>query len=932
MVVRKNKAEEFLEIIEENDIDFGFICETWLHFEKNDVTALVKDKGYILRHSFRKDREGGGVGVIVKDNIRNKQIPCKPYTSFEHVMVSIKTNGVSLVLATLYRLQEVSITSFFSEFTEYLGALSVLPDDFVLSGDINFHLESSDVIRLNELFDSFNLVQYVDVPTHKKGHTLDFIVTRCQSPLVSDIQVNQIIGLSDHFFIGFDVMCEKASPVFKTYSFRNTKSIDVDKFKNDIVTTMSNSSGNTFGEKISYYNENMSSILDNHAPLKSKTIKVVPKAPWFDGEYVDLRRKRRKAEKKYRKTHDEVDKSAFLKLRKQTTELAFTKKRQYFTDQIKDCSSSKALYGCVNRLLDNTSSIVLPSHDSPVDLASSFNSFFKKKIEDIRKTFPAVSSTYSDSEFSGVFLDVFRPATLEEVQTIVSKFGLKCSPEDPIPSKLLPCILDVLLPIWLELINLSLEQGSIECLKSAVIFPLLKGLDSLLDPEIFKNYRPVSTLQLIGKLIERIVADRLDEHMDANGLHCVNQHGYKRCHSTETLLLKIANDLFLACDKMIPTLLMLLDLSAAFDTVDHEKMLSILKNRFGIRGTALNWFRSFLVGRSQRVKINDSFSNSECVDYGVPQGSILGPKLFNMYAQSFASVMGSCIKVSVEGYADDHQIQKQFNVLFQFQFLSTGINNIFNVAEKWMLEYFLMINSTKTLIMIVAPPSVQERIHIKGTFVGDHCIRFVSEAKNLGFILDSIMCFNTQVKKVIKGCYASLRKLSRIKRFLSRDELLLLTVTLVFSQMDYCNSLYYRLHSDTLHMLQVVQNNAARLVAKVNRFDGISTEMLLKQFHWLRVKERIEYKLITIVFKCLHGLAPVDLSSSIVQSKSERTYKLNVPSFNCRYGERSFSVAGPRLWNDLPLCIRSTSNLVNFKKLLKTHLFKKCYNLYESSK
>ena len=243
-----------------------------------------------------------------------------------------------------------------------------------------------------------------------------------------------------------------------------------------------------------------------------------------------------------------------------------------------------------------------------------------------------------------------------------------------------------------------------------------------------------------------------------------------------------------------------------------------------------------------------------------------------------------------------------------------------------------MINSTKTLIMIVAPPSVQERIHIKGTFVGDHCICFVSEAKNLGFILDSIMCFNTQVKKVIKGCYASLRKLSRIKRFLSRDELLLLTVTLVFSQMDYCNSLYYRLHSDTLHMLQVVQNNAARLVAKVNRFDGISTEMLLKQFHWLRVKERIEYKLITIVFKCLHGLAPVDLSSSIVQSKSERTYKLNVPSFNCRYGERSFSVAGPRLWNDLPLCIRSTSNLVNFKKLLKTHLFKKCYNLYESSK
>ena len=133
-------------------------------------------------------------------------------------------------------------------------------------------------------------------------------------------------------------------------------------------------------------------------------------------------------------------------------------------------------------------------------------------------------------------------------------------------------------------------------------------------------------------------------------------------------------------------------------------------------------------------------------------------------------------------------------------------------------------------------------------------------------------------------------------------------------------------------MMQVVQNSAARLVAKVNRFDGISTETLLKQFHWLKVKERIEYKIITIVFKCLHGLAPVALSSTIEKSKSDRTYKLNVPRFQSRYGERSFSVAGPRLWNDLPLHIRTTSNFVNFKKVLKTHLFKKCYNLYESSK
>jgi len=113
--------------------------------------------------------------------------------------------------------------------------------------------------------------------------------------------------------------------------------------------------------------------------------------------------------------------------------------------------------------------------------------------------------------------------------------------------------------------------------------------------------------------------------MDENNLHCKNQYGYKRNHSTETLLLKIVNDLLLACDNSIPTLLMFLDLSAAFDTVDHVKLLSVLKNVFGVRGTALKWLKSFLIGRTQRVLINGSFSKSESLDFGVPQGSILGP-------------------------------------------------------------------------------------------------------------------------------------------------------------------------------------------------------------------------------------------------------------------------------------------------------------------
>ena len=150
---------------------------------------------------------------------------------------------------------------------------------------------------------------------------------------------------------------------------------------------------------------------------------------------------------------------------------------------------------------------------------------------------------------------------------------------------------------------------------------------------------------------------------------------------------------------------------------------------------AIKLFESFLKGRTQKVLVKDQYSDSESLDFGVAQGSILGPKLFNLYAQSFGSTLESKVNVVVEGYADDHQVQKKFSIIFQFSFLTEGIQNIFDVAESWMFEYFLKINSTKTLMVIVAPPSVLENIVIRGTFINGCCIRFVSEAKNLGVIL-----------------------------------------------------------------------------------------------------------------------------------------------------------------------------------------------------
>ena len=193
---------------------------------------------------------------------------------------------------------------------------------------------------------------------------------------------------------------------------------------------------------------------------------------------------------------------------------------------------------------------------------------------------------------------------------------------------------DTFAPFWLEIVNLLLHVGSMEGMVNAVVLPLIKELGSLVNTDEYKNYRPVSNLVFIGKLIERVVQTRLQHQLVRNNLLSEKNYAYEKSHSTELLLLKEVNDLFKSFDNNLPSVVVLLDLSAAFDTVDHSKLLHILKFEIGIDGTALKWFESFLVGRTQTVKIGDEYSEILELLYGVAQGSVLGPPLFKIYIGS----------------------------------------------------------------------------------------------------------------------------------------------------------------------------------------------------------------------------------------------------------------------------------------------------------
>jgi len=180
----RNKCAQVIEHILDHDTDVVFLSETWMEADKNDITALIKTYGYKLIHNRRQNRDkegGGGVGVMLKVTMPHKHVSCKSFSSFEHTMVQIQLKGNSkIMLISIYRLQLISPRTFIDEFTELLEMLSVSTDCFVLTGDINFHLETDDhyATCLKELFKGFNLVQYVNFATHKLGHTLDLVLAR----------------------------------------------------------------------------------------------------------------------------------------------------------------------------------------------------------------------------------------------------------------------------------------------------------------------------------------------------------------------------------------------------------------------------------------------------------------------------------------------------------------------------------------------------------------------------------------------------------------------------------------------------------------------------------------------------------------------------------------------------------------------------------
>ena len=289
-------------------------------------------------------------------------------------------------------------------------------------------------------------------------------------------------------------------------------------------------------------------------------------------------------------------------------------------------------------------------------LCSSFSKFFTDKITLIRSNFfkNDHSRDFPEPPHVENKMDQFTHTTTSEVRSIILKSTNASCDLDPFPTRLLKHYIDDLIIPITAITNLSMREGVVPPdFEQALVTPLIKK--KTLCRNEFKNYRPISNLSFLSNILEKIVAKRLNAHIEEHLLSNHLQSAYKRFHSTETALLKIHNDIICNMDNGKVTALTLLDLSAAFDTIDHATLLERLYGHFGISGTVLQWFKSYISNRQQRVHIDGSLSCPQDLNFGVPQGSVLGPFLFCLYTTSISQII-TTHDVSHHMYADDTQV------------------------------------------------------------------------------------------------------------------------------------------------------------------------------------------------------------------------------------------------------------------------------------
>uniref|UniRef100_A0A3B3DM95 Reverse transcriptase domain-containing protein n=2 Tax=Oryzias melastigma TaxID=30732 RepID=A0A3B3DM95_ORYME len=887
--------------------DVVIISESWL--TKSIFNNDISIDGYNV---YRADRlkKGGGVAIYIKAKFNASLVLSQSISKqFEFLAVKVDIGpSCSITVAGCYRPPSAS--------KETLQSLQLLLTklnftELLLAGDLNWDWLTAGSDEFKSFCDSVNLSQLVNLPTRpniknpQKSTLIDLILTNVPHKYSSlGVFCND---LSDHCVVA---VCRNTKiPKFKpriVYK-RNMKHFNEQAFYHDLSQVKWENIGliPDVEHAWAFFKENFLQIINNHAPFKKCRVKG-RENPWFSSDLADMINERNRAWDKARKTDLPTDWCVFKQLRNKCTSLIKKAKSEYFLSvTTENLNNPQKFWKVIKSLSVNKIGHTLPNlivRDSvPIHDRTQILNCFNEHFLSASSLFDSVTTSVTNPstkplQFCSNSFNSFNfvPFSSFEVHKALKALDSRKPPgPDLIESYFLKLAADYVAQPLSILFNLSIQTKEIPAVwKSAFVFPLLKGG----DPTVLTNYRPISNLCVLAKILESLVCDQLKKYLHDNNILSEFQSGFRKKHSTTTATMKVINDVIVALDKKQHCASLFIDLSKAFDTVDHSILIDRLLS-IGVSELAIAWFSNYLHNRTQCIKHEDLCSDLVTTKKGVPQGSVLGPLLFILYINDVGQ---SVSEANLHFYADDTVIYCCGSSLLQ---VIETLQKAFVAVQNSLLQLKLVLNADKSKLMLFSNKKVPDDLPVVTTLEGE-VIEVVEEYKYLGVLIDNSLTFKPFMENLLKKLKLRLGFFYRNRLCFSFKAKKYLVNATFLSVLDYGDLFYMNAPASCLQKLDSVYHSSLRFISNCKAMTHHCE--LYKRVGWPSLSSRRQYHWHIFIYKALAGLLPPyicellkhrNLPSHSLRSNDQLL--LSVPFARTEFGKKAFVNAAPLAWNIL---------------------------------